>query len=58
MTSSGVEESIVVKIRFLWKKFRELLPVLTSKVFSQCTKGNIFQACVRTVVLYGGETGH
>ena len=49
LTSTGdVKESNVVRIRF-----RELFHVLTSKVFSLCTKGNIFQACVRSV---GSET--
>ena len=32
-----VEESIVARIRCGWKKFRELLPVLTSNCF-HCTQ--------------------
>ena len=54
MISAGgvVEESIAGRIRCGWKKFRECLSVLTSL----CTKGKIFQACVRSVVLYGSET--
>ena len=54
--AGGVEESIVARVRCGWKKFRELLPLLTPKVFSLHLAGNIFQQCVRNVVLYGGET--
>ena len=36
-----------------WKKFRELLPLLTSRVLSLCTKGRVCEACVRSTV---GET--
>ena len=52
----SVEGSIVVRIRYGWKKFRELLPVLYPKVFSLCTKGKLLQACIRSRVLYGNET--
>ena len=52
----GVEESIVARVRSGWKKFRELLPVLTTKGFSFHSKGRVYQACVRSVMLYGSET--
>ena len=39
ISAAGVEESIVARIRCGWK------------VFSLCTKSDIFQACVRTVIL-------
>jgi len=51
-----VGESVVTRIRCGWGKFRELLPVLTSKRFSLCRKGRLFGACVRTVILHGCET--
>ena len=54
--ASGVEEYILGRIRCGWKKFRELLPLLTSQMFSVCTIGNIFQACVGSVVFYRSET--
>ena len=28
----------------------------TSRMFSLCTRGHVFEACVRSVVLYGSET--
>ena len=52
----GAEESCIARIRCGWKKFRELLPLLTSRVLSLHTTGGVFDACVRSIVLYGGET--
>ncbi len=40
----GAEESSIARIRSGWKKFRELLPVLTSRNFSLCTKGKVFNS--------------
>ena len=37
--SGSAEESIVTTIRYGSKKFREILPVLTAKVFSLRTRG-------------------
>ena len=54
--SAGADASSVTQIRTSWKKFRELLPLLTSRVFSHKMKGNI-QACVTSAMLYGSETG-
>ncbi len=54
--AGGAGYSSVARIRSGWKKFRELLPLLTSRVFSHHMKGRIFEACVRSVMLYGSET--
>ena len=48
----GVESSSETQIRTGWKKFKELLPLLTQRVFSHKIKGN-----VSGVLLYGSETG-
>ena len=50
------EASSITRIRTGWKKFRELLPLLTSRVFSHKMKGNIYKGCVRSAMLYGSET--
>ena len=52
----GAGESVVTRIRCGWGKFRELLPVLTSKRFSLCKRGGLYGACVRSVILHGCET--
>ena len=50
----GAKSSTVTRVRSGWKKFRELLPLLTTKVIS--LKGELYEACIRSVMLYGSET--
>ena len=52
----GAEASTIARVRSGWKKFRELLPLLTSRVFSHKVKGKLYSACVRSVMLYASET--
>ena len=52
----GTESNTVTRVRSGWKKFRELLPLLTTKAFSMKVKGELYAACVRSVMLYGSET--
>ena len=52
----GTESSTVTRVRSGWKKFRELLPLLTTKAISLKVKGELYAACVRSVMLYGSET--
>ena len=52
----GAEASSVTRTRCAWKKFRELLPTLSSRTFSLKKKGSFYQSCVRPVLLYGNET--
>ncbi|MCP3657197.1 MAG: hypothetical protein GY766_20280 [Herbaspirillum sp.] len=42
----GCSESVVARVRKGWKKFRELLPLLTTKGFSLRVKGRLYDACV------------
>ena len=39
-----------------WKKFRELLPVLTSRHLSYKTRGHVYSSCVRSAMLHTRET--
>lgn len=50
--SCGVKASSIIHIRIGWKKFKELLPHLTSKVFSYKLKRKIYEACVRSAVIW------
>ena len=52
----GAEDSITGRIRSGWSKFRELVPLLASKGLSLASKGRLYQACVRSVMLYASET--
>ena len=53
---SAAEASSVTRTRCAWKKFRELLPILSSHSFSLKKKGSFYKACVRPVLLNGSET--
>ena len=52
----GANSSTVTRVRSGWKKFRELLPLLTTKAISLKVKGELYAACVRSVMFYGSET--
>ena len=52
----GAESSTLTRVRSGWEKFRELLPLLTTKAISLKVKGELYAACVRSVMLYGSET--
>ena len=39
-----------------WKKFRELLPVLTCRHLSYKTRGHVYSSCVRSAMLHVSET--
>ena len=51
----GAESSTVTRVISGWKKFRELLPLLTTKAISLKVK-ELYAACIRSVMLYGSET--
>ncbi|XP_057314191.1 uncharacterized protein LOC130655450 [Hydractinia symbiolongicarpus] len=55
-SEGGVGRSVTCRIGSAWKKFRELLPLLPSRVLSIEVKGRLYEACVRSVMLYGSET--
>ena len=52
----GAESSTVTRVRSGWEKFRELLPMLNTKAISLKVKGELYAACVRSVMIYGSET--
>lgn len=49
-------DATTARIRSSWKKFRELLPILTCSGISLCNRGRVYNACVRSVLLYASET--
>ena len=52
----SAESAFITRVKCGWKKFRELRPLLCSKVVSLKVKGSLFKSCVQTVLLYGSET--
>ena len=53
--AGGCTASTIARCRSAWGKFRELLPILTNRTLSLKTRGNIYSACVRSVMLYASE---
>ncbi|XP_065315796.1 uncharacterized protein LOC135924631 [Gordionus sp. m RMFG-2023] len=52
----GVDSAVVARIRQAWKKFREMSSILTNKKVSLKLKGKVYVNCVRSCLVYGGET--
>ena len=48
--------SCTARIRNGWMKFRELLPLLTSRAPPLEMKGRVYASCARSSVTYGNET--
>ena len=55
-SEEGVERRVITRAGTAWRKFRELLSLLTSRVLSLQARGRLYKACVRSVMLYGSET--
>ena len=52
----GCEITVTTRVKTAWKKFRELLPVLTSRHLSYKTHGHVYRSCVRSTMLHASET--
>ena len=48
----GCEMAGTTCVKTAWKKFRELLPVLTSRHLSYKTRGHVYSSCVRSAMLH------
>ena len=48
--------TVTTHVKTAWKKFRELLPVLTSRHLSYKTRGHVYSSCVRSAMLHASET--
>ena len=49
------DEAARARMRCAWAKFRELSPILTARGASLRVKGQIYWACVQSVLIYGSE---
>ena len=52
----GCEMAVTTCMETAWKKFWELLPVLTSRHLSYKTRGHVYSSCVRSAMLHASET--
>ena len=52
----GCEMAVTTRVKTAWKKFRELLPVLTFRHLSYKTRGHVYSSCMRSAMLHANET--
>ena len=52
----GSELSNTTSVKTAWKKFKDLLPVLSSCHLSFKTRGRVYSSCVRSAMLHASET--
>ena len=50
------ELSTTTRVKTAWKKFKKLLPVLSSRHLSFKTFGHVYSYCVQSVMLHASET--
>ena len=54
--NGGCSHAITTRVQCAWKKFRELLPILTKRGISLKSRGQVFSSDVRGVLLHTSET--
>ena len=54
--AGGCELSTTTRVKSAWKKFKDLLPVLSSRHLSFKTCGSVYSPCVRSAMLHASET--
>ena len=52
----GIEPAVVARIRSGWNRFRQLASFLTAKDIPLLDRGRVYNACIRSCMLYGSET--
>ena len=54
--ATGCELAKTTRLKTAWKKFKELLPVLSSHHLSYKTRGHVFSSCIWNAMLHASET--
>ena len=54
--AAGCELSTITRVKTAWKKFKDLLPVLSSHFLTFKTCGHMYSSCVRSAMLHAIET--
>ena len=54
--AGGCELSTTTRVKTAWKKFKDLLPVLSSCHLTFKTGGRVYSSCVRSAMLHASET--
>ena len=53
--NGGCKVSTITRIRSAWRKFNELLFFLINQAVSLKSRGKVYNGCIRSAILYGGE---
>ena len=53
---AGVERAVRARVATSWKKWREMASLLVNRHIGLRTRGRIYEACIRSAMLYGSET--
>ena len=54
--AGGCELSTTTCVKTAWKKFKDLLPVLSSRHLTFKTRGHVYSSCVWSAMLHASET--
>ena len=54
--AGGCADAVTARIQSAWKAFHDHLPIITNRGIALYLRGNVFDVCVRKVLLYGSET--
>ena len=54
--AGGCELTTTPHVKTTWKKFKELIPVLSSRHLSFKTRGRVYSSCVQSTMLHASET--
>ena len=54
--AGGCELSTITRVKTAWKKFKDLLSVLSSRHLSFKTRGHVYSFCVLSAMLHASET--
>ena len=54
--AGGCELQTTTRVKTTWRKFKDLLPVLSSRHLSFKTHGCVYSSCVRSAMLHASET--
>ena len=54
--AGGCELSTTTRVKTAWKKFKELIPVLSSRYLSLKTPDRVYSSCVRSAMLHASES--
>ena len=54
--AGGCELTTTICVKTAWKKFKDLLPVLSSHHLSFKTRGYVYSSCLRSAMLHASET--